>query len=120
VFVCWPLREAGHLSLDKLAPETTAPARFCCHCCSASPNVLQCNEHIPTGGGDAVSRTLDYGFADFATAQAFVVLARKLGAGDAAAAQVRGRYMCTRTVSAFRVLFEWFWALNCHTPDSFW
>jgi hypothetical protein len=82
--------------------------------------VLQCNEHIPTGGGDAVSRTLDYGFADFATAQAFVVLARKLGAGDAAAAQVRGRYMCTRTVSAFRVLFEWFWALNCHTPDSFW
>jgi putative alpha-1,2-mannosidase len=59
---------------------------------------------VLTGGGDAVSRTLDYGFADFATAQAFVVLAKKLGAGDAAAAQVCDRYMCTRTDSAYCAL----------------
>jgi putative alpha-1,2-mannosidase len=51
-----------------------------------------------------VSRTLDYGFADFATAQAFVVLARKLGAGDAAAAQVCDRCMCTRTDPAYCAL----------------
>ena len=64
-----------------------------------------------TGGSDAVSRTLDYGFADFSTAQAFRVLAKKLGddvGNTALAADLRQKAdtLMKRAVRAYSSLFD--------------
>lgn len=56
-----------------------------------------------------MSRTLDYGFADFATAQAFSVLANKLGATDAHLAQElrqKATDLMHRATRAYTTLFD--------------
>lgn len=61
------------------------------------------------GGGDAVSRTLDYGFADFATAQAFTILATKIGTRDAKASQElrqKASELMRRATRAYSALFD--------------